>query len=408
MAISASDYSYLQSHEDFWRLAASGVAALERTASKRFVLKGSGFVGQSLIGDRLLRIEEKIPGALAALLEVAGDLDARITQTPGLADRSGRIVTQLAERFLGSLAEYLLAGREKRYVMESFVSGLPRGKVDLGRTMRLRARGRADLLAFRADVLSPDLLENRLLGLGLQALDHVVEAWTAGSQMLTRIRTFAVLFEDVAWPEMRRWSNDRLEAAFQRTIMEGSSPNKRALLSFARMFALHFGVGSAAEIATPVSWFVNLESLFEDAVRMALKRAAQVGVPVVEVTDWRAERRYVLSSPDELFRAEPDIVISTRARSLAIFDAKYKDFDGKPNAGDVYQLVAHARAYGVTTCALVYPAAAFALRHVGDADGGCKIYAASLSLTDLASDGFRLLEALGITRPVATSTLIVA
>ncbi len=408
MAISASDYSYLESHEDFWYLAASGVAALERTGSKRFALKGSGFVGQSLIGNRLLRIEEKIPGALAGLLEVAGNLDARITQTPALVDRHGRVVEQLAERFLASLAEYLLSGREKRYVTQSFVAGLPRGKVDLGRTMRLHARGRADLLAFRADVLSADLLNNRLLGLGLQALDRIVEAWSTGSQLLTRIRTIGVLFEDVGWPAMRRWSNDRLEAAFQRTTIEASSSNMGALLSLARIFALHFGVGATAEIPTPVSWFVNLESLFEDAVRMALKRAAQVCAPVVEVTDWRPQRRHVIDSSGKTLRAEPDVVVSTPAGSVAIFDAKYKDFDGTPRPDDVYQLLAHARAYGVTTCALVYPATAFTLRHAGDADGGCKLYVALLSITDMASDCIRLLQLLGISNPIPESTLMVA
>jgi 5-methylcytosine-specific restriction endonuclease McrBC regulatory subunit McrC len=399
VSISASDYRYLELHEDFWKLAAAGVATLERTAPKRFALKASSFVGHSLIGDCELRIEEKIPGALAGLLEATGDLDARIAESPALADRQGRVIETLAERFLDSLSRYLLAGREKRYVTQSFEAGLPRGKVDLGRTMRLRARGRADLLAFRADVLSADLTTNRLLGLGLQALDHALGSWRAGTPLLTRARTLGVLFEDIGWTPMTRWSIDRLATAFEMAMTDASSVNLKALLSFARVFALHFGIGPAAEVQSPVSWFVNLEALFEDAVRAALRRAAAVSAPVVTVTDWRVERRHVLETPHR-FLAEPDVVISTSAGSIAILDAKYKEFNGRPDAGDVYQLLAHARAYGVRAGVLIYPSASFDLKHLGTAQGFCELYAAQLSLTNLVADGLLLLEALGIVRPV--------
>lgn len=384
--VTAAEYRHLESHEDFWRLATAGVVGLERRGTGHYALRGEAFVGQAVVGDRLLRIEEKIPGALASLLETVGAVEARITEAPTLADRRGQVLRRLAERFLDALGLYLIAGRAKRYVTRSFATGLPRGKVDLGRSMQLRAQGRADLLAFRADILSPDLLENRLLGLALRALDHVVSSWDEASHLLTRIRTAAVLFEDVGWPEMARWSHDRLEASFAVCLKEAGLTSMGSLLGLARIFALHFGIGPLPEVPVPVSWFVNLESLFEDAVRQAFRQASEVVGTRIRIEDWRSLARHVFISLEPSYRAEPDIVVAREEGILAVLDAKYKDLGGQPSADDVYQILAHAKAWGTRWCALVYPSDKYSAQVVGITSDGTALIAATVNVNTLAAD----------------------
>ena len=393
--LTAEEYRHLESHEDFWCLVDTGVMSLERSASRRFGLKAYGFVGQAFVGDRLLRIEEKIRGALASMLSEAAEIEARIASPPAFADRSGYVVHQIAERFLDGVSQYVTAGRQKRYRRDSFEAGLPRGKVDLGRTMRLRAHGRNDLLAFSADVLTADHPLNRLLGLGLNAADAICASWPDAAEFRLRARTLAVLFEDVAWPQIAPWRHDRLDDAFQ-AIMGGTETPAVLVttLSLARLLVLHFGVGPRFEEHAPVSWFVNLETLFEDAVRGALRQVAQ---SPVKVTDWKPYRRHVLTEPSrEAFRAEPDMVVSAASGPVAVLDAKYKDVEdgAKPSPQDVYQLLAHARAFGVSASVLVYPGSDFAMWPVGDTPEGHRLFAARVSLTDLASSARALISAL--------------
>jgi 5-methylcytosine-specific restriction endonuclease McrBC regulatory subunit McrC len=385
LSISAADYRYLESHEDFWRLGSTGVVALERTGTRNFAIRGGAFVGQALIGRRLLRIEEKIPGALAALLEGAAAVDARLADVPTVAERRGRIVEHLARRYLDGLGAYLLGGRLKRYVRSAFVGALPRGKIEVAKTMRLRATGRADLLAYEADTLSADLLENRLLGLGLGALDRTVASWTDAGELLSRVRTIAVLFEDVRWPEIASWSFERLEASFA-VALQDASPVLRRLLELARMFALHFGVGFRLDVEAPLAWFVNLETLFEDAVRQSIAVAARQLDPSLKVYDGKKPERYLIVAPERVYQAEPDVVVERAGNVLGVLDMKYKDLVGNPDGSDVYQILAHARAWNTTAATLVYPGDTYSRRGVGSATDGLHLAAARLNLLSLAAD----------------------
>jgi 5-methylcytosine-specific restriction endonuclease McrBC regulatory subunit McrC len=393
VSIAANDYRYLESHEDFWRLVAAGVVALERTGTRNFAIRGGAFVGQALIGRRLLRIEEKVSGALAALLEAAAATDARLAEVPTVAERRARIVEHLARRYLDELGTYLRGGRLKRYVRGAFVGPLPRGKVEVAKTMRLRATGRGDLLAYEADTLSADLVENRLLGLGLGALDRTVASWTSAGELLSQVRTVAVLFEDVRWPEMATWSFEQLEAAFALTL-QGAPLALRRLLELARMFALHFGVGFRPDVEAPVAWFVNLETLFEDAVRQSIATAARRLDPRLKVYDGKKVERYLFVEPRRVYRAEPDVVVERAGDVLGVLDMKYKDLEGNPDGSDVYQILAHAQAWNTISATLVYPGDTYSSRVVGGAPDGTHLEATRVSLLSLPVDCEALLRRL--------------
>jgi hypothetical protein len=259
--------------------------------------------------------------------------------------------------------------------------------------MRLCAGGRADLLSYEAERLSPDVLENRLLGLGLGALDRTVASWTEARNLLSRVRTVAVLFEDVRWPEMATWSHDRLDEVFA-FALNTAPPALTTLLELARMFALHFGIGFALDAEAPVAWFVNLESLFEDAVRQSLATAAGRIGQGLRVYDWEKAARYVFVAPEQLYRAEPDAVVLRGGNVAAVLDMKYKELDGDPDSADVYQILAHARAWETGEAVLVYPGDTYVSRLVGTTAEGTRLRIVRLNLVSLAGDAEALLRSM--------------
>jgi predicted component of viral defense system (DUF524 family) len=54
-------------------------------------------------------------------------------------------------------------------------------------------------------------------------------------------------------------------------------------------------------------------------------------------------------------RGAVDVVLIRRGRVSALFDAKYKIFDGTPGASDVFQMIAYMECLGLDNATLVYP-----------------------------------------------------
>jgi hypothetical protein len=90
------------------------------------------------------------------------------------------------------------------------------------------------------------------------------------------------------------------------------------------------------------SWFVNLETFFEEAIRNVVQQLLGTNF-TVESAQYRPP---LFDQMLQRYRANPDIVVfdSTRA-AVAVGDAKYKDLIGWPSSSDVHELLAHAAAY---------------------------------------------------------------
>jgi len=125
---------------------------------------------------------------------------------------------------------------------------------------------------------------------------------------------------------------------------------------------------------------VNLESLFEECFRKAMRIvASEFGV---SVSDAAVAEQYVFPE-QRTYRAEPDVVISRAGTRMAVADTKHKDFGGTPSNPDIYQLVAHAKAWGVSTAALVYPSQSITETSIGTAATGVAIKAFTVNVADL-------------------------
>lgn len=132
------------------------------------------------------------------------------------------------------------------------------------------------------------------------------------------------------------------------------------------------------------SWFINLENLFERAVRRALQAAfgksAIVGPALSDVR--------VFPDLSSRYPANTDVVIRHETGDVFIADAKYKNLSSFswPEASEVQEILTHASAYRAKKAFLIYPAETLWKRRIGVSAGNCELWALGLRLARLAED----------------------
>ena len=112
-------------------------------------IKGTCYVGHALCGDVLLEFREKVEGALASLLVFASHKAFKLAHVrAGSTNEITDLITLLVEQFLGAAALYISSGRKFQYISRPAISPLAGGKLDITKSIQLRARGLKHLLAF--------------------------------------------------------------------------------------------------------------------------------------------------------------------------------------------------------------------------------------------------------------------
>jgi 5-methylcytosine-specific restriction endonuclease McrBC regulatory subunit McrC len=373
------DFRFLEGNANFWRLVEQGLVSLERTRRADYGIKAGPYVGQAILGDRLLQIEEKIPGALQGLFHFSESPETRLVEAESFIDSEKVFLRSLADQFLNLVDEYLRFGRLKTYQRRTLVGGTPHGAILFPATLRLWAKGRRDLVAYQFNELSASNFPNQAIGFALHILDGMLTYSDDDQRRLDRVRTASMLFEDSRWQALIVRRREALDAGFQGLGPETLRFTK--LLGLARLLVLHFGVTTTVtEERMDYSWFVNLESLFEESVRKAVTIAARsfdlVG------TDWGVEYKYILTDTDR-HRANPDIVLWKSGRPFAVLDAKYKSEENETSSDDLYQLLAHALAWGVDRAVLIYPSDAPGCEFLGTGPANVKTWAARLDVRNV-------------------------
>ena len=132
----------------------------------------------------------------------------------------------------------------------------------------------------------------------------------------------------------------------------------------------------------PHSYFLNLETLYEDAVRQV---AREVCSPVV------VSRGVELAHPmfkelSDRYVADPDFVVAATSATPIVADCKYKQLDRYPGHSDVYQLTAHCAALGSRLGLLVYPGDTYSSNLLGTTVTGTRVYWATVRPATLRED----------------------
>jgi hypothetical protein len=159
---------------------------------------------------------------------------------------------------------------------------------------------------------------------------------------------------------------------------------------------LHLGAWPTGptEAELPTSYFLNLETLFEDAVRQVLSEV----ISPIPVTSGASLRKGLFSSMRDRYIADPDLVVGNAPPVTLIGDCKYKELGmGEyPEHADVYQLAAHSIATRSSLGLLLYPGDEYTLSSLGVTDAGIEIKWCTVRIRHLAEDLLRAAKSLGL------------
>lgn len=389
--ISLADFNALNRHPGFEQLIADGIFSLVRTKTSGTAISAGPYVGETIVdGIGRITVQPKVPDALAALLRWSVPKDVRVVGQSSLVGSDSPVLENFIAGFLESLARYLNRGRLKRYNSRHRVSAVPHGRIDVQASMRLEAIGKIGVLAYTERFLDPDNALNRFLALALLACEEFCMSISSPG-LLARTRSYMAVFEEVSWRSY--WSHNlrRAQELFPLAVEQCPSVDAERAVLYGRAILWNLGAwptDGSSGVVVPHSFFLNLETLFEEAVRNIIAASYEVskGSELSEPMFGDLPKSYI---------ADPDIVVRTPS-SFVVADTKYRDLtNGLPGHAELYQLHSHTRTLGADLALLIYPADSgggdlWSLRELGETNDGIKTFVATVDVSRL-SDAVGLL-----------------
>ena len=363
-------------------------------------------MGRVRLSGVTVEVNAKVEGALEALLAFATGDSFRIERIPAPATRLGRTFSLLAASFLSAVSRYVGRGREFRYVRRSGRGTLVGGRLDITKTVHLRARGLGHLLAFERDEIARNTPKNNLIRAALLDLERLSRVVPIGDDALATARGLAALFQDCTDAEVlfgRRDALVRRAELFRSTAPSDDEKDLFALVSV-MLSRVSFDPLDPSAVDVPRMWLLNLERLFEGACRQIFRELCPPGFSVVSGSE-RAPT--IFHGGTSKYRANPDFVFEN-ASGIVVGDAKYKEWTGDAKSQDLYQLLVHASAFGATRCFLLLPAGSFQAIKLGRSQTGAETWIFGADIRDLRGSLRRILEILGVLPATGLTTVPLA
>jgi hypothetical protein len=395
--------SALEKSKGFWQLSERGFVSLRRTGYERVELVGGKYVGRARVGEVELRIREKVAGTVSSLIGAASGGELRIEPAASPATEFDAVSRHLLKQFVQAAGRYIADRRRPRYRYHQASGAVLAGRLDMPATMKLHATGRLSQFAFqRGEVVRDEPVDRLVLG-ALDELDRAALVLKLDPDTVYQARWLARALEEIRTSDFLQLGSAGLLA-----IAEGIELDDAVLpadLDLARLSAvalLHqgFELDRAVSGEVPRAWFVDLESLFERAVRLTLNRL----VIDAKVDKGLGFERRMFTGGADGSRVYPDLVVHSGVRVEAVGDVKYKTLDSsengsikKGNRSDLYQLLVHAASFSCNRAFLVYASGSgYSKSYLGCSATGCHIWTAQVRPTDLDADLRRLLDEIGL------------
>lgn len=389
--VSAHVWQKLARSSSFWALVEREVVQARQVAGGKARLLGGCYVGRSQVAeDLVLEVHEKVSGSLSALLDFAYGSDFRIERLCSPSTDLGDLVALLVSHFVEATRKYAARGREFGYVTKPMRGSLVGGRLDVTRTLRLHARGLRHLAAFEKNAITFDLPVNRVLLAALREVDRLQALIPIPPDIVVKARGMAMVFDDCRGPEVLFGRKADMVDQADRLCTTAKDRVTSDLMALAAIILSNesFEQDAPQRGIAPRAWFLNLETLFEKAVREAMSSALQ---GVATVTAGRSKPAKVFTEYQNL-RANPDLVVRRiDTKRVMAGDVKYKRWSGSPKAADVYQLLVHASAFNAQRAFLIYPGDSFETVEFGTASTGAAMTAYTLDVRDLPCQIARLL-----------------
>lgn len=388
--LTSEAWAQLERSASFWALVERGVVSVEHARHERVKLSGGPYVGRSLVGENiLLEVHEKVKGSLSALLGFASGSDFRVERSQSPSTDMGGLMTLLAAHFVDATRQYAARGRQFRYVARSMRGSLVGGRLNVPKTLQLHARGLRHLAAFEKNSVSYDIPLNRLVLAALREVDRIRTVIDLPPEVVARTRSMAMVFDDCRGPEVLYGIKGQMADEAERLSETESDRTAADLMGLASVILSNESFEQAAPQRgiAPRAWFLNLETLFERAVRETMRRALR---SVATVSSGKAKPAAIFSGYEGL-SANPDLVVRPVEGAICIGDVKYKRWGGAPKAADMYQLLVHAAAFKASQAFLVYPSESFGVTSFGTAATGASARVYTLEIDALPDQVRRML-----------------
>lgn len=394
--VSTRVWQRLSSSSSFWALVERKVVQPQQVAGGKARLLGGCYVGRSLVAENLvLEVHEKVTGSLSALLNFAYGSEFRIERLRSPSTDLGDLVALLVSHFVEATRQYAARGRQFGYVTKPMRGSLVGGRLDVTRTLQLHARGLRHLAAFEKNAITFDLPVNRVLLAALREVDRMQALIPIPPDIVAKARGMAMVFDDCRGTEVLFGKKAAMVDQADRLGSTSKDRGTSDLMALAAIILSNesFEHGASQRGIAPRAWFLNLETLFEKAVREAMRRILQ---GVATVTAGRSKPAHIFTGYQNL-RANPDLLVRlNNTDRMMAGDVKYKQWSGSPKAQDLYQLLVHASAFNARGAFLVYPGETFEAVEFGIASTGAITTAYTLDVRDLPRQIRLLLERLEI------------
>ena len=194
--ISTDEWRQLDEDPALWQLVEGGILSVEQHERRSVVLRGSCYIGRASVAGGVVRVSEKIPGALASLLEYATHDAFRVDPLRAPATDLGDLAVLLVRQFHKAVYRYISAGRERRFVRRPHAASLVGGRIDITRTLMLRARGLGHLIAFDKSELTRRTAKNRVVLAALREVENLADAIPLTDDDLAFGRSLTKFFND--------------------------------------------------------------------------------------------------------------------------------------------------------------------------------------------------------------------
>lgn len=266
------------------------------------------------------------------------------------------------------------------------------GRLNVVRTARMRARGILHRAAFDRTVLMADLPINQCIYAALGEIERLARVAGVSRHDVASARALRLGLSECLDSVLGMNRTDLANLAARLSQERHAKAEVTDVISLAAAVLAAAGFGGMGEWSRSLdrSWFINLETFFEDAIRSTVARILE---DVAIVT--RPQNRPPLFDRETgRYRANPDLVVRRKDGTVyAIGDAKYKDFTDWPSTSDVFEIIAHASAYGASAAWMFYPDEnGFSHRSFGEAATGCTLWAFGIDFEDFEGSVRRGIE----------------
>ena len=400
--IAGADWTALSADEGFWKLVDAGILCVETRKGGGWQLRGTCYVGRAIVGGRVLEISEKFEGSFAKLLSLGQAKAPVVTkvQAPVTPDVSSTPL--LIALFIRAARRYLSGHKRIDYIGRHDKGTLVGGRLDVRGTARLHAKGMRHQAAFVRNAVTADVGINRAIYAALRQVEFLSKTITIAREDLVAARALSTVLEECL-PSVRNSPKGTLASAAAEAAARygpNSPAGDASSLAAAVLDSAGFGGTEAWTRTVKRSWFVNLETQFEEAVRTCIRSVLRESFR----TERAIRRPPLFRATSGRYAANPDMVIRNAGATVAIADAKYKDIASWPAASDMHELLCHASAYRAGKAFLIFPnEAAFTSRYLGLSATECDVWVFGITFDHFEDD---LRTALGIVGLTSTPEIV--